>query len=60
MTVSKNGIAIFILVLSLFGIDIQTDTAVDFVNAIGTIVSILLLIYNQVGREDTKNFFFKK
>lgn len=60
MTISKNGVAILILVLSLFGIDLGEETAIEFINALGTAVSILLLIYNQVTRTDTKNFFFKK
>lgn len=60
MTISKNGVAILILILSLFGIDLGEENAIAFINALGTIASITMLIYNQVTRTDTKNFFFKK
>ncbi len=60
MTISKNGVAILILIFSLFGIDLGEENAIAFINALGTVASIIMLIYNQVNRGDTKNFFFKK
>lgn len=60
MVISKNAVGIVVLVLSLFGIEVAEDTTLEFLSAVGTIISILLMIWNQVDRKDVKGFFFKK
>lgn len=61
--ISKNGTGIAVLIVSLasmLGLNIDIDTATEAVAAVGTIVSLGLMIWNQVGRPDVKGFFFKK
>jgi hypothetical protein len=60
MILSKNAIALFILVASLVGIDISESDVMALISALGTIVSIVLMVYNQIDRKDTTYFFFKK
>lgn len=60
MNYSKNGAGILLLVLSLLGINISEANAVEFVSAVGQILSIGLLIWNQIKRGDVDKFFFKK
>lgn len=58
--ISKNGAGILILILSLFGVELSESYAVDLISAIGTVVSVGLMIYNQVTRDDVDRFIFKK
>lgn len=58
--ISKNAAGLIILALSLAGIEITEEMALQVISAVGTLVSFGLLIWNQLGREDVKNFFFKK
>lgn len=58
--ISKNGAGIIVLILSLFGIEIGESMVVELISAIGTLISIGLLIWNQVKRPDTEAFLFKK
>lgn len=60
MIISKNAVALLILLASLVGVDISETDIMAFVSSAGTIISILLMIYNQWDRSDTKWFFFKK
>lgn len=60
MIISKNAVALIILLASLVGVDISESDIMAFVSSVGTISSILLMIYNQWDRKDTKWFFFKK
>jgi hypothetical protein len=57
---SKNGIGLIVLVLSLIGVDVAEDALVTTVSTIGQIIGGLLMVLNQVQRPDTKYFIFKK
>lgn len=57
---SKNGIALVVLVLSLFGIEMAETDMVMLVANITGIVSFVLMVYNQWSRPDTSWFIFKK
>lgn len=57
---SKNGIALLVMVLSLFGVNVAEADLITTISVIGQIVSVLLMIWNQVGRGDVKGFLFKK
>lgn len=59
-TISKNGAGLAVLLLSLCGVEVTESAVVDFISAVGTIVSLSLMIWNQLERKDTKLFFFKK
>lgn len=60
MTISKNGAGIVVLVLSLLGVEVAEDTVVELLAAIGTVISIGLMIWNQVSRPDVEGFLLKK
>lgn len=58
--ISKNAAAILIVMLSFLGLEVGEDTALEVISAIGTFISFMILIWNQLDRRDTKWFFFKK
>lgn len=60
MNLSKNAAAIVVLIGSLFGLELGEDTIVELITALTTVVSILVMIWNQLDRPDIKGFFFKK
>ena len=60
MSLSKNGAGLIILLLSLFGLEVSEQTILEALSAIGTLVSISLMLWNQVGRSDVTGFIFKK
>jgi peptidoglycan L-alanyl-D-glutamate endopeptidase CwlK len=63
MTISKNGVgyaALLVSVLSLFGIDVDYDTASEVIAAVGVIAGFLLMGYNQWKRSDVRGFLFKR
>jgi hypothetical protein len=60
MTLSKNALGIILLIVSMFGLDIPQEMIVDSWNGAITIISLGLMIYNQVSRFDTKWFIFKR
>lgn len=60
MNISKNAAGIVVLILSLLGVNLGQDTAVELVSAITTVISIGLMIWNQISRPDTKKFFWKE
>ncbi len=57
---SKNGIGLAVLALSLLGINVAETELMEVISALGTIVSFGLMVMNQVNRWDVKYFFFKK
>ena len=60
MNLSKNAAGIVALILSLAGLEIGEDTILELISALTTIVSISLMILNQLNRPDIKGFFWKK
>lgn len=60
MIISKNAVALLILLASLVGVDVAESDAVALLSSLGTLVSIMVMLYNQYDRKDTKWFFFKK
>jgi len=59
-SLSKNGLGIFILFISVIGLDISQADLLTTWNVLGQIVSFILLIWNQWTRKDVDMFFFKK
>lgn len=64
MTVSKNGVAVLIwglqfLMLSL-GLEAEPGTVEKYAEAIIIVSGLLLAIWNQIDRKDTKWFLFKR
>lgn len=60
MILSTNAIRIVITILSLVGIEISEDMAIDAVLAITLLITLGRDIINQIKRPNTKYFFFKK
>lgn len=60
MIFSKNAIALFIMALSLIGVNVQEQTLLEVISAIGTLVSFIVLVINQLERSDISLFFWKK
>jgi hypothetical protein len=62
--ISKNGIAVIILVveglLSALGVEFEPDTVGRAVEGIVVAVSLILLVVNQLGRDNVSMFIFKK
>jgi hypothetical protein len=57
---SKNGVGLVVLALSLFGVEVTDSSVVEVIGAIGTIAGFVLMVINQLGRGDVAKFFFKK
>ena len=57
---SKNGIALLVMVLSFFGAEVSEADLTVTLGVIGQVVSVILMVWNQVGRGDVKGFIFKK
>lgn len=60
MILSKNGVGILTLVLSLLGINISDNDILSFWSELMGVISFILMIWNQVKRPDITWFFFKK
>lgn len=60
MSISKNAVAIILLFASFIGLEIGEETLLEVISAVTTIVSFALMLWNQLGRGDVDNFFFKK
>jgi uncharacterized protein (DUF697 family) len=60
MAISKNGVAVLLLLATFFRIDIDEALANDVVAAIGLLVSVGLMLWNQFGRRDLKWGLFRK
>lgn len=57
---SKNAIGLVLLALSTVGLNVMEQELIDFISAIGTIISFALLLWNQIDRKDVNFFFWKK
>ena len=57
---SKNAVGIVLLFLSFIGVEVSETQVTDFIVAVTTIIGFVMMIYNQIFREDVENFFFKK
>lgn len=57
--ISKNGVGIIMLVLSLLGVNIAEADVVTTISVIGQVMSVILLMWNQYGRKNIKNFVLK-
>lgn len=57
---SKNGIALLVLALSMFGINVAEESLIETISAVGTVISFLLMVWNQYQRSDVSFFFWKK
>lgn len=58
--ISKNGIGLIIMVISLLGGNVSEAALATTITTIGEIVSVILLTYNQYARSDVDKFIFKK
>lgn len=58
--ISKNGIGLIIMVISLLGGNVSEAALTTTITTIGEIVSVILLAYNQYARSDVDKFIFKK
>lgn len=57
---SKNGVGLVGLVLSIFGLEVSESQIIEVISALGTIVSFALMVWNQLDRKDVKHFIFKE
>ena len=60
MVVSKNGVALIVMIISLLGGDVSETDLATTLSVIGQIVSIALMAWNQYARPNVKNFIFKE
>ena len=60
MSLSKNGVAIVILVLGWLGVDVTDNMVLEFVGAVAQVIAFILMVWNQLERKDTVGFLFKK
>lgn len=60
MSLSKNGVAIVILVLGWLGVDVTDNMVLEFVGAVAQVIAFILMVWNQLERNDTVGFLFKK
>jgi hypothetical protein len=60
MSLSKNGVAIVILVLGWLGVDVTDNMVLEFVGAVAQVIAFILMVWNQLDRKDTVGFLFKK
>jgi hypothetical protein len=58
--ISKNGAGLVVLILSLLGVQVAESQIVELITSVGTVASIILMIWNQLGRSDVTGFLFKK
>lgn len=57
---SKNAIALVVLALSTIGVNVAETELIELISAIGTIVSFIMMVWNQYTRSDVDFFFWKK
>lgn len=60
MILSKNGVALIVMVLSLLGANVSEADLTTTVSVIGQIISLILMAVNQYKRGDVKGFLFKE
>jgi hypothetical protein len=58
--VSKNGIALVVMIIALFGGEVSEEALSTTISTIGQIASLILMIWNQYARGDVDKFIFKK
>lgn len=58
--ISKNGVGLVLLLLALLGLEVDEKLADDIVHAVALLLSVGLLIWNQIGRSDIAKFFIRK
>jgi hypothetical protein len=58
--VSKNGVSLIILVLSILGVEASDTEIMTTLSVIAQVVSLIVMAWNQYSREDIQGFFFKK
>ena len=58
--ISKNGVGLVLLLLALLGLEVDEKLADDIVAAVALLMSVGLLIWNQIGRTDIAKFFIRK
>ncbi len=63
MTFSKNGVALAVLIveaiLTSMGVEFDAGTVEKAIEGVVVAGALLLAIWNQIGRSDTKWFFLK-
>lgn len=57
---SKNGVGLILLIATLFNLDIDEALANDIVSAVTLLMSIGLLVLNQIERRDIAKFLFRR
>lgn len=60
MMLSKNGVALVVMVLSLLGVEVSESDMLVVIGVVGQIVSVALMTWNQYARKDSVGFIFKK
>jgi len=60
MIISKNAVSLIVLFLGFIGIEVGEDTILEVISAVLTIAGFVGMLWNQIGRTDVYNFFFKK
>ena len=58
--VSKNGVGLVLLILTLIGLDVPEKMVEDIFTGVFAAVSLGLMIWNQVKRHDVAGFLFRK
>lgn len=60
MMLSKNGVALVVMVLSLLGVEVSESDMLTVISVLGQIFSVVLMAWNQYARKDSVGFIFKK
>jgi hypothetical protein len=60
VTLSKNGVGLVLFILSALGLNLTEMQLVEFISAVGTVISTSLLLWNQIARKDSWMLIFKK
>jgi hypothetical protein len=58
--VSKNGVAIVVMILGMLGADVSESDLSTTIGVIMQVVSLIVMMWNQYARKDTTGFIFKK
>lgn len=58
--ISKNGVGLVVLIVTLFNLDIPEALIEEAVAGLGAMISLGLMIYNQMSRADLKYGLFRK
>lgn len=58
--ISKNGVGLVVMILSLFGVTVAEAEIVTTISVLGQVISVVLMLWNQITRRDVKNLIFKK